>query len=204
MKKNIDIFSKDYQKQLKERYSIGLKDVWKKDSKMIDWEMKQITFIAPICDGKYLINFTKPHIETEFWFGESDMGQGLSHDENNKRMNGVMLNIEQYFIDKNMEGINDEINTIKNILSGKSSYKAKHYLHYYSCPVDSPIHGFTIESPYYGSGVSGETYDISNKDLKIILKALELNKERFMTRLVSYLKKYGTKKLHVRSYWIDR
>ena len=203
MKKNIDIFSKDYQKQLKERYSIALEDVWKKDSKMIDWAMKQITFIAPICDGKYLIEFTKPNIETEFWFGESDCGQGFSHDENNKRMNKVRLTLEEYFINKNMESINNEINTIKNILNGKSSNKAKHYLQYWNSPVDSPIHDFTIESPYYGSGVSGETYDISNKDLKIILKALELNKERFMTRLVSYLKKYGTKKIRVSSYWLD-
>lgn len=200
------LFKKNYQNELKVRYEEGLHDVWKKDSKMIAWEMKQIAYLIPICGGKFIIELSKPKIENEFWFGESDMGQGLSHEENAKRMTRVNSNIIDYFIEKNLEDIEDTITKLHNIIDGKSlNLKPKHYIYYYSCPKDSPIHGFTIENTNYAwSGVNGETWDVEKKDLKNILDAYILLKQDFEKRLETYIKKYGTSKMHVRSYWIDR
>lgn len=204
MKKSIDIFSKDYQNYLKSRWEEGITEVWGTGSKMIPWEMKQITYIVPICGGKYMIELTKPSIETDFYFGESDCGQGPSYSENRKIMNKVELTLREYFLNKNLSGINKTISDLKDIIKGKSNITVKHFIHYYNSPENTPIHGITFYNPWYGCGVSGETYDLDIKDVKNILKAYELQKERFVTRLEAYLKKYGTTKLGIHSYWIDR
>ena len=205
MKQGISgIFSKEYQNKLKTRYEAGLHDVWGKDSNMIDWSMKQITYLVPICGGKYIVELTKPAIETEFWFGESDCGQGPSPEENTRNMNFVRLTIEDYFMNRNLRGIDENINRLNEIIAGNSNYKVKHYIHYWSSPEDTPIHGFCFEHPWYGSSVSGESWDLDIEDVKMLLEAYKLQRERFVKRLEAYLKRFGSSKLHISSYWIDR
>lgn len=205
MKQSVkNIFSKDYQNKLKELYRKGIEEIWTKDSSMVDWEMKQITFIVPICGGKYMIELTKPHIETDFWFGESDCGQGPSHDENRKTMNTVEFMLEDYFMEHNLSSIDNTIEKLKDIIAGKSEMKAQHYVHYYRSPENTPIHGFNFWHPYYGSSVSSEGWDLEKEDVKLILEAYKLQREKFEKRLNTYLKKYGTKTMRVSSYWMDR
>lgn len=205
MKQNVNnIFSKENQNNLKARYCEGLKEVWKNDQKMIDWCMKQITFLVPICDGKYIVELTKPTIKTDFWFGESDCGQGPSHDENIKNMNSARFIIKDYFINENIKGIDDTINNLKDIINGNSILTAKHFIHYYNSSEDSPIHGFCFHHPWHGNSVSGQTWDLNIEDVKNILEAYKLQRERMITRLESYIKRFSTKKIGVHSYWIDR
>lgn len=199
-----NVFSKESQNELKVLWRKGIEDVWKGDSSMVEWEMKQLTYIIPICGGKYMIELTKPSITTEFWFGESDCGQGPSHDENNVNMNTVRFMIEDYFMDYNLKSIDKMINNLKDIINGKTEMKAQHYIHYYGCPENSPIHGLCFWDPWHGNSVSGESWDLDKNDVELVLKAYELQRERFVKRLEGYLKKYGAKKLRVCSYWIDR
>ena len=204
MKQSLNIFSKEYQNELKSKWEKGITAVWGEGSSMIPWEMKQITYIVPICGGKYMIELTKPQIITDFYFGYSDMGQGPSYDENNKNMNTVRFMIEDYFKEQNLGDIDRMIKHLQEIISGKSSLKAHHYVHYYHSPEDTPIHGLNLWDPWHGSGVSTESWELDINDVKLILEAYKLQREKFEKRLNTYLKKYGTKNLRVSSYWIDR
>lgn len=202
MKKTVDIFSKTFQDSLKANYRSELEKIYVKDNKMIDWCMKQITVLVPICGGKHIIELTKPSIETDFWFGYSDMGQGCSYEENNGRMEFVRRNVEDYFYNENLSGIDKMIENIKKILNGKSTMVARHHHYYYKTSPDSLIHSFHIEHPW--DNAYKDSIEMNKSDLKIMLKAYEVQREKFVKRLETYLKKYGSKHLHVSSYWIDR
>ena len=203
-------FTKESQKELKEILKNELEIVWtgKKgvDSKMVDYGVKSNAYVVPICNGKYILDLDKEKIETEFWFGESDMGQGLSHNENTERMKNVRENFEDYFLETNLSSINDRINKLEDILHDKSTLNICHYLPYYSSKEDSVLRGFGFYSDY---GASYErkpngAIDFSKEDVKILLTAYKIYKEDFTKKLFTYLKKYGLKKLHIHSYWIDR
>lgn len=202
MKKTVDIFSKKSQDSLKEIFRSSLQQVYSKDSSMVDYCMKQVTFLVPICNGKYIVELTKPNIETEFWFGESDMGQGRSHEENSGLMNFIHRNIEDYFVSENLSSIDNTIQKIKDVIAGKSTLSARHHKYYNRCP-NSVIHDVYFENPWDAwYGKDGE--DLSKADLKVLLDAYKLQREKFNKRLETYLKKYGRKHLRVSSYWIDR
>jgi len=83
------IFDKEYQDRLKRKYEAGLREAWSNDERMVKYDMSKIAYLVPICDGKYIISLSKPTLEKEFHFGYSDMGQGLSYEENNERMLGT-------------------------------------------------------------------------------------------------------------------
>lgn len=202
MKKTVDIFSKTFQDSLKAMYRSELEKVYSKDNKMVDWCMKQITVLVPICGGKHIIELTKPSIETDFWFGYSDMGQGCSYEENNGRMEFVRRNVEDYFYNENLSGIDKMIEDIKKVLNGKSTMVARHHHYYYKTSPESLIHSFYLERPW--DNAYNDSVEMSKSDLKIMLKAYEVQREKFVKRLETYLKKYGSKHLHVSSYWIDR
>ena len=203
------IFSKEYQKELRSRYEEGLKEVWKNrktgepDMDMVNYCLKNTTYYIPICGGKYIVELSKPNIESEFWFGESDCGQGPSHEENQQNMNTARFMIEDYFMERNLSGIDDMLEKLNKIKSGKTELKLKHYVHYCSCPENSPCHGITIWHPWYGCSVSGETFDIDENDIDVIIEAYKLHREKFVKRLETYLKRFSDK-LSVHSYWMDR
>ena len=201
------VFSKESQKELRERYMNGQIEVWRGDEKMVKFCTKEAAYIIPICGGKYLLSIDKEKIDTEFWFGESDCGQGLSHDENAKRMSDVRHNIEDYFIEHNLRSINSMIETLEEILSTSTSKKIEHHLAYYSSPEDNCIHNYSFYDPYSWNGNTkpsegGE--DMTKKDISLLLDAYKIYKEDFIKRLHTYLLKFGTKKLYIHSYWIDR
>lgn len=200
------VFSKEYQNMLKLQWENALKEIYGNDPKMIKWCMSNISYLVPICGGKYIVELSKPNITSEFWFGESDMGQGPSHEENNKIMNNVRMSIEDYFKEENLSGIDNDMSKIKDIIAGKSNLTINHYLNYYRSNKDSVIHTFNFYNPYscYAADCKPTgSVEMEKKDMKLLLEAYKLHRERFETRLDAYLKKYRNK-LHIRSYWIDR
>lgn len=204
--KNRLIFEKEYQDKLKIRYSNGLIPIWKGDHKMIDYCMRTILYLVPICGGKFIIPIEKTNIEKDFVFGESDLGQGPSPEENQKIMDSVRKNLPEYFKNRNLRTWNSIIASIEEILDGVTPYmKPQYYLHYISSPADSPIYGFCLYNELRGEKVvTGETFDMTTEDLKIVLEGYKMGRAAMEKKIDSYLKKYGTKKLHVSSYWIDR
>jgi len=198
------IFEKEYQDKLKIKYSNALNDIYVDNVKMHKYCMNNIAFIIPICKGKYLIDICKQKIETEFWFGESYLGQGPSHEENIEIVNNVRNNIEEYFKNYNLRSVDEMIENLEHIISGNSSLIPKHYLNFWKAPKDNIIHGFCLEDIHRGSPVSCETFDIDIEDVKTILYGYKMFREYFLNKLNSYLKRYGTSKLHTRTYWIDK
>ena len=200
------IFEKDYQQDLKCRYLVGLMKIWRRedDVDFINKLMSNIAVFIPICGGKYILTIDKPSIQKEFFFGYSDIGQGPSFEENQKTMDNVKANLVEYFKRRNLENIDSKIATFENILNGASDRKLIHGLKYNSSPIDSPIHGFGIEDPHSGAVMFAWESYFEEADIKNLIYGYKFYRELVEKKLDSYLKTYGTKKIIVRSYWIDR
>ena len=107
----MDFLNKKFQQELKERYAVAMKAVWGNSQKMIDYCVKQAAVFIPVANNGIAV-IDKPHIETDFYFGYSDCGQGLSYEENNERVNHVSDNLAEYFVNYNLRDINEKINMV--------------------------------------------------------------------------------------------
>ena len=196
---------KEIQKELKNIYSVELKKVYNNDSKMITWCVNRAKYIFKLRD--MVVPFETMHIEKDFWFGYSDLGQGLSYEENNERVNKHEENVVAYFINRNLSDIINKIDKINEILE---TYENEHYFE----------KGFVI-LPEYGDRTNiGEIFyynyyghrrdDIKEEDyltvdeLKEYLQHLMVWKSICEKQLQTYLKKYGTKHISFNTYWVDR
>lgn len=199
-KSSNSVFSKEYQKKLAELYRIGLAETW--DEHMINWCLKQAAYFVPINDGKGIIAIDKHHIETQFYSGYSDIGQGMSYEENNKYMKDVNDSIEEYFINANMSSINSIINRLQEIIDGSTSYKIVQRGHYTRQSVECCVRSFEVY--HYWDSVPSDSEELSIEDVKTLLEGYKLYKVDYKKRLITYLKKYGRKHIRMSSYWIDR
>lgn len=211
----MDFLNKKFQQELKERYAVAMKAVWGNSQKMIDYCVKQAAVFIPVANNGIAV-IDKPHIETDFYFGYSDCGQGLSYEENNERVNHVTDNLAEYFVNYNLRDINEKIKLIEEILD--SGNKDGEYIiinsgHYSSDTVNS-AHSMQIVRPYnfYTGNATLEEVQrhdataaiASLEDVKRYLEAYKFVKEMFTKRLNTYLKRFGTSKLSVGTYWVDR
>ena len=64
----------------------------------------------------------KPELQTSFYFGYCDMGQGLSYEENNIRTEQVKKHEDEYFTERNTEGLT-------KIIDNYPKYKLTEWLH---------------------------------------------------------------------------
>ena len=198
------IFEKPYQDKLKLKYNKALKEVWNGDEKMVKHCMNQIAYLVPICNGNYIICINKVKLNKDFYFGYSDIGQGLSFEENNKRMDEFKESIEQNFKEKNLENIDSTIKLFEEIICGHSSIKPMHYVQYYNCPKNSILHDFGFDDPWRGKTFGGKGFDLELSDLKLLLEGYKMLRTYTIKKIDGYLKRYGTNKIYVSSYWIDR
>ena len=201
------VFEKDFQNFLKNKYKNSLINIYNNDDKMIKYAMNKIAYLIPICYGKHIICIEKPSLKKDFYFGYSDIGQGLSYEENNKVMDEFKKNLEQNFRESNLSNIDSMINDLVSIKDNKSSTKIMHYVKYYSDKDsfdDSVIHDFGFDDPWRGKSFSGEGRELNVNDIKTLIYGYEYLKEYMNKKIDAYIKKYGTSKLHVSSYWIDR
>ena len=197
------IFEKPYQDKLKVKYNKALEEAWKGDERMVKYDMNQIAYLVPICNGNYIIKISKVKLDKDFYFGYSDIGQGLSFEENTKRMDEFKKNIEQNFKEKNLSTIDSMIKQLEEIICGHSSIKAMHFVQYYNCPENSILHDFGFDDPWRGRSFTGKGFDLDLRDLKLILEGYKLLREYTIKKINGYLKRYGTNKIYVSSYWID-
>lgn len=201
MNKSVNpIFSKENQKKLAELYKVGLTETW--NDHMINWCLKKIAYFVPIDEGKGIIAIDKQHIETEFYSGYSDIGQGMSYDENNKFINEVNESIENYFINANMSSIDSIISRLQEIIDGSTSYKIVHRGHYHRQSENNCVRSFEIY--HYWDSIPSDSTELSIDDVKLLRDGYKIYREDYKKRLFTYLKKYGRKHIHMHSYWIDR
>lgn len=212
----MDFLNKKFQQELKERYAVAMKAVWGNSQNMIDYCVKQAAVFIPVANNGIAV-IDKPRIETDFYFGYSDCGQGLSYEENNERVNHISDHLAEYFVSYNLRDINEKIKLIEEILDSENKdggdYIIINSMHYSSDTVGT-ARALQIVSPYniYTGYTTLEMIQqndatavvASIEDVKRYLEAYKFIKETFTKRLNTYLKRFGTSKLNVGTYWIDR
>lgn len=170
-----------------------IKLIWRDNKKMYDWCMKNIKRVTKINEDGDFIAFSNPTLETEFWFGYSDIGQGLSYDDNIKRMEKIRDSITKHFITENTRKFEEMIELLRdknNEFYVTIKYMGgKHMMHVDQRP------------PFSREDIS-RLIDFDEREKIIDAYITEL--EKMTKRCVTWLKKYGTEKIKLRTYWIDR
>lgn len=193
------MFDKESQNKLREEFRILMADVWGKDNHMIDYCVKDADLFIKTSQG-YIMEIEKPRIETSFCFGYHDYVDGDYERANN--MADFAEKDFDYFREKNLEKIQFSINWLSE--TNKKFYFRNHY-----CsqtmetlksiesfqPWDEPADVFKKEFKIYKP--------VPDEDRLLLIKAYEVEKERFSKRIETYLKRYGLSKVRTWSYWAD-
>lgn len=194
------IFSKSNQSQLFEHYKEALVDIWGKDTRMIDYCMKRAQIIISVSDN-CIIPIDKERIETEFWFGYSDIGQGRSQAENNELVERTHDTLVEYFMDRNLEGVNKIIEDLENISNDSHRTIKKVTITRGTHNSKYTICGLRINDPWRNTY---EGTDLTTEEINTAIEGYKIYKEKLIKRLETYLKKYDTSKLSIQTYWMDR
>lgn len=177
-----------------------------------DYYYKEYNIIVRLADGS-LVPIVKNSIKTEFWFGESDCGQGLTSEEANKRAHTASTD-EAYFINENTKDYKDMISRLKGTYDG--SYKYLWLANWYDdrrncwkldtssiCPqVTNAVECLDCrERQMYDEGAYRK---LSDDDTARLLAGYRLALAAMEKRLSTYLKCYGMSKVSGRVFWADR
>lgn len=189
-----DKSDKAAQAALKAEYlDILARDVWPNDTKMIEFERRQIARIVRLeCGG--MVALEKPHIETNFCFGYSDSAYDTEDYDRANAMVGHALTHEEYFISENMRKIGEKIADLKE----PGIYSRNGY-----CTTPKAHVIRALEWPRYGEELPEGAQPITEKDRAALIEAWEKVGTDFRRRLDSYLKRYGMSKVNAWSYWRD-
>ncbi len=186
------------------------------DAKMIDYCVDKVAAVATLPNGD-IITVDKQGIETHFCFGES----GYDYDEALESAQ-VARTSQTYFKRENMKEFNRKIELLEDVLKGESSYRVfigdKAYLRQKE---DCKLRFFRFDSLcdiIYACGDSCYLEDLPGKELFLngnygriataeevsaILEAYKTAAKAHEKKVDSYLKRYGTSKVHSWTYWRD-
>lgn len=182
------------QAALKEEYlAILARDVWPNDPGMIAYCRKEIAYIVRL-DGGGMVAIGKPRIETNFCFGYQLSRYDTEDYDRANAMASHAARDESYFIDKNMQPIEEMMEDLKQ----PGIYSRNKYcgtLPYF------PIRA--LEWPDHRRPVPPGAQPITENDRAALRKGWEAVRESFRRRLDTYLKRYGLSKIHSWSYWMD-
>lgn len=197
---------KDEQKRLFDLYMNIIKnEVWKGSEKMQEYARKSTQYIVELKNGN-IIALDKPRIETSFCFGYGMYLQSTQEDEERaSNMEHYARTNEQYFIDENLKGLNEQIEALRN-----ESLKCYTFTSYYGQPENSKLKTYSVvrlaDSYEWTPGRYADYKDLAEldtEDRERIAAGLEKVKEDFTKRLNTYLKKYGLTKLKTWTYLVD-
>lgn len=188
-------------KELKNKILCEYLKGWNNDTRMAEFCTKGIWDAIEV--NGLLVVGKKPDLQTSFWFGYSDFGQGLSYEENNIRTERISNHKDKYFIQKNTEQLN---NIIDKLMSAPFVYV---YPEMYG---NTPLALYELkfakydllqegERPYRGSDI--EYRVLTAEERKNIVKMYERMLEKQTKRVQNYLKRFS-KNISVNTYWIDR
>lgn len=166
-------------------------NIWKGSKSMIAYACHNISDCYETEKG-FLIEFETPTIKKDFCFGYDDF---YTKQEDADDMAEHARTNERYFIEKNLEEIES---LIKNLESGKV-YARKGY--------DEAVNlrGLVFEK-YYRRAEEFERKDceeLTETDVKGLIEMAKNERRKFEKRLGTYLKRYGTSKLNVWTYYRD-
>ena len=165
-------------------------NIWKGSKSMIAYACHKISDCYETEKG-YLIEFEKPSIKKDFCFGYDDF---YSNQDDADEMAAHARTNERYFIEKNLEEIN---RLIKSLESGKV-YARKGYddsVNLRSLVFEKYLRTYEFEKE--------KCDELSGSDVAGLIEMAKNERRKFEKRLGTYLKRYGTSKLNIWTYYRD-
>lgn len=179
--------------ELKEKFKNEFAKVWSNSKKMQEYCLKELSNGAELENG-LLIEFNKPRIEKRFCFGHGQNGITTNEETINAcNMAQHARTSENYFIDENMKGFKE----LEKILNADRVYLNRYNKHGYIS-----IDAISDELPYQ-EWLRPQFFELTKKDIENLKNVLKEEKEKFLKRLNTYLKKYGLTKVESWTYLID-
>lgn len=155
-------------------------EVIEKACKALDWDKKDVYAAVELPEGFFMIR--KESIETRFCF----LDEGAAYEYYHTLAKGD--NLEKHFLGENTKLFIEQIEMLK---------KAE--------PYDPVKINYNKKAIYfsYSEYDTENTRFLTSEETKQIKAALEYALNLHKKRLETYLKKYGTSKIHKWTYWID-
>jgi hypothetical protein len=181
---------------MKEKLFNEFKKVWGKDEKMIDFCMKKITGVVELENGGYFC-FDKPSIETHFCFGYGQNGISTEEDFEFALQEKINASKKENFISENMKKFQFMEETL--------DYDGKVYAMELYNRSNSNLRGLKTdeEERIYGKMFGTVVSEITPVDRMNLKAELSNQKKKFMKRLETYWKRYGSSKLKTWTYLVD-
>lgn len=208
---DIDIL-KEYEKELRK--------VYVNDERMVNYCLKTVSQIVVFENGSFLI-ISKPSIKTSFCFGYGWSGIPSIEDERRaEEERQHLLNSYEEFIEENLNELRHEefyfLCSFDSLIDRKENNELIRLNYYWRDP-NSRISEIRRHSrEYEGSGQyllqweeeeklvkDGVATYLTSKDIDALYNAYEVEKEKFIKRLNTYLKRYGTTKLNTWTFLVD-
>lgn len=193
--------SKEKQAAYKKIYMDAIyNEVWK-DKKMLDFINKKVVRIVELSNGG-LIAINKPTINKHFCFGYSDT---LDNSEYKEALDMAYhaRTSEEYFINENLKEFDRFCKSLDN-----DNYIVCSRVCYINSPSDSKIHSIEFYDKFkWKYEATKETknkfYVLNWQDINALREAYAIEREIFVKRLKTYLKRYGLSQVKSWSYWRD-
>lgn len=200
--------SADSQMALLEEYMQEWQKVWPGDSSMLDYERKGFSGAVRLENGGILY-FNKPHIETKFCFHD----EGPDYEFYKQLMNEDER-LKAYFLRENMKDYDQDIEELSEAhewdsheglyIKNKRLYIQRRSYSSQTEPLNlwtwRTIDDWEVQAhPSFYPDIEPMT----ESDRQTILAGVRSEREKFEKRLNTYLKRYGTSKLHTWTYWAD-
>jgi len=187
---------------LLDEYMKEWEKVWPNDKSMLDYERKKFSSAIRLQNGGILY-FEKPSIKTEFCFHD----EGPDYEFYCDLMKNQETKLKDYFLRQNLDEFDEHIAALNHLETAdcRTWYIQRESYCCESAPLNLwryiAIHWSDME--YHPDWHKG-AIKMNDTDRKAILAGLKHERDKFEKRLQSYLKRYGTSKLHTWTYWADR
>ena len=172
------------------------KEVWTKSPKMVDYCIKKTAYIVELENGDFT-DIEKPNIETSFCFGYGYCGVSTEEDyQNAASMSRHARTNEEYFLQENLKGLDGMIANFRD--DDLRAYKRLHYI-----GQTEGSHLMNIEFCRYYQAPEKGWIEMTDAERQAMIAGYEIVRKQFEKRLNTYLKRYGTSKLHTWTYLVD-
>ena len=194
--------ARENRERLKKEYIDTLCDtIWRNDDGMKKHFNETIAEVVELTDGS-LIPIEKSRMKTSFCFGYGYSGVSTQEqsDEADDMADYARKNGE-YFINENLRRFAWQYEALKE--EPETLYAC---VTYNGLPKDSKIkslRNIREIKDYYGKAKNETASPLSTDDINALTEAYERERNAFIKRLNTYLKRYGTEKLNVWTYLSD-
>lgn len=170
--------------------------IWTGDQKMQDYIKKECSDVYKTSGGYYIV-FEKPSIKKDFCFGHGQNGISTQEEVEIACDNAQYARTnENYFLQENLGQFDEWMEMLEG--QEKLYLVPQHY---------KPTKVACIRSEYYFQRYEWEKDkilgELSQCDIEELKKIVQSEKEKFVKRLNTYLKRYGLSKINSWTYLVD-